>query len=552
MVVATLGMLIGLYWSHRQQPAEDAYILFRYVEMLAAGEGFVFHPGGQAVEGATPTLPTLLLALLTALGIDVVMAKAFLTGMSAQALFVGLALEVPKGLRNPKWLLMGLAAFVLLAPPALATYGGFCTLEFCAVLVWTHRVARMPGPRAAAGLPWMVLLCGTVRPEGLVVAAVFLLLELPRLWQGETRRRLLTHLALVGVAGLAYLGAKYAVFGHVLPPSASIKKMAAASWATSPGNPEWVDSISTGLRGLQANFRWAGKETGALPLLVLVLAGTAAASVRRTPRPGTRGLVVAALVAFVFLLFVEQLQNVHGRFQGPILFLLVLTGLGMLRAEATRRWLLPLLLLALVPGIIRGPRVLLTHLERPMAYAAGFGPDLGRILGPDHHFALTEAGVLAFFSPAEVTDMIGLNHPTFARRRMTRADLRELAPDVLMCHQAHVLDTSEWIQGRADGVHGIPTAELTAMLRPKFQDLVAKGAAGEDFLRASPIQTVPCEILGWAVEDNVTGFLATVDGGALTHLWWLRPGLEEAPEIRAAMDAAFQREQQPDYFSIPR
>jgi len=37
-------------------PHEDAYILFRYAENLAAGHGIVFNVGGPRAEGATDFL----------------------------------------------------------------------------------------------------------------------------------------------------------------------------------------------------------------------------------------------------------------------------------------------------------------------------------------------------------------------------------------------------------------------------------------------------------------------------------------------------------------
>ncbi|MGI8649822.1 MAG: hypothetical protein ACR2KW_05520, partial [Rubrobacter sp.] len=69
-VVAAVG-LAAVVWSFVlrarsvQVVNEDAFISFRYARNLLAGDGLVFNPGGERVEGITNLLWTLLLAAVS-------------------------------------------------------------------------------------------------------------------------------------------------------------------------------------------------------------------------------------------------------------------------------------------------------------------------------------------------------------------------------------------------------------------------------------------------------------------------------------------------------
>lgn len=65
LVVAGLAVAAGLFLSRAQEVGvvnEDAFISFRYAQNLLAGDGLVFNPGGQRVEGITNLLWTLSVA----------------------------------------------------------------------------------------------------------------------------------------------------------------------------------------------------------------------------------------------------------------------------------------------------------------------------------------------------------------------------------------------------------------------------------------------------------------------------------------------------------
>src|SRR5512143_1281620 len=67
-VVPTLALLLahGLYYRFL---TDDAFISFRYARHLAMGQGLVFNPGGERVEGYSNFLWVLILAALNRVGV---------------------------------------------------------------------------------------------------------------------------------------------------------------------------------------------------------------------------------------------------------------------------------------------------------------------------------------------------------------------------------------------------------------------------------------------------------------------------------------------------
>jgi len=68
-LVLPMALLVNNMWRVRAFTVDDAYISFRYAANLVAGHGLVYNPG-EAIEGYTNFLWTLLIALGLPLGID--------------------------------------------------------------------------------------------------------------------------------------------------------------------------------------------------------------------------------------------------------------------------------------------------------------------------------------------------------------------------------------------------------------------------------------------------------------------------------------------------
>ncbi|WP_432491794.1 hypothetical protein [Kineococcus auxinigenes] len=284
---------LWLCWRLRGFVTDDSWISVRYAENLAAGHGFVWNPGGPAVEGASNPLLVGLEALAALAGLPALRTARVLGVVAGVTcvLLVGLRGRVLAGAPAAA---VGALLVGCSAPFAAWAVGGLETLLVAAVL--TTAVLELARPRggsaalaggALALLPWL-------RPEGLVVAAaVVACSEGPGLLRSATRRAALRRCAwvvAVPVASQAVLEAgRLLVHGHLLPNSVLYKS------GTGEGATVLVKFL----------------EQGAL-VVVLAAAGTALATGR------ARLLAVAPLVHAVGSLGTLDSANGYSRFFMPV------------------------------------------------------------------------------------------------------------------------------------------------------------------------------------------------------------------------------------------
>ncbi|MGY1651084.1 hypothetical protein [Geodermatophilus sp. SYSU D01119] len=228
---AVLGLAavvhLALCWVLRGFLTDDAWISVRYAENLAAGDGFVWNPGGPRVEGFSNPLLVALEALASWAGWSAPAAARVLgiAGGLACLVLVHLGGRAVVGESTAR------VATVLTAcgaPFALWAVGGLETLLVAAaVTAGTLEVARRDGGRvlraaaAFAVLPWL-------RPEGLAVAAAVVALgELPGVFRTATRRRAIRRIAVLGGvplgSQLVLEAARLGIYGHLLPNSVLYK-----------------------------------------------------------------------------------------------------------------------------------------------------------------------------------------------------------------------------------------------------------------------------------------------------------------------------------------
>lgn len=198
-------------------PIDDAYILFRYSAMAAAGEGFVFNPG-QLVEGFSSPLWTVLLAVAAKLGLDLPGTAQVIGLASSFAVAHGLArvgelLNLRLGALAPA----GLAA----ASPAIAFHAGngLSSVFLAALLVTWLRLLLSAERRDRSSVPAALVLglaCLT-RQEVLVFALPFVLRAL-------ARRQWLAGLLPYAIAAL-WFAFRYATYGELLPATHAAKRL---------------------------------------------------------------------------------------------------------------------------------------------------------------------------------------------------------------------------------------------------------------------------------------------------------------------------------------
>ncbi len=218
---------LALCWHLRGFVTDDAWISVRYAENLAAGEGFVWNPGGPRVEGASNPLLVAVEAAASWAGWSA-LAAARVLGVLGGLACVVLVYVAGRPVVGESAARIAAVLTACSAPFALWAVGGLETLLVAAaVTAGTLEVARRDGGRvlraaaALAVLPWL-------RPEGLAVAAALVAVgELPALFRAATRRRALRRVAVLGGVPLASQlvleAARLGVYGHLLPNSVVYK-----------------------------------------------------------------------------------------------------------------------------------------------------------------------------------------------------------------------------------------------------------------------------------------------------------------------------------------
>ena len=560
--VAAATLALGLLVLSIDHPAEDAYILFRYAANLAGGSGIAFNPGGPQVEGATDFLWLLALGAGVRAGADVALWALVLNVLGA-ALIASAFTRVALRSELPRWARLTLLVpgfGVVLSHAALAAYFGFSTLLYAALSVWAAAWLCEGAPGAHPRLrllPWLGLVLGLFRPDGVVLGVGYALMGwVPAVLsgQGAAYGRALRGAALCGVA---YFSGRAFYFGEWLPLPLYVKSYTGA--ATAAGG--WLGTLLDALPGAREHARWLRSAGTPLPTAGLLLVLLGLLSVRR---PHPVGRLIAALVPSIALLgllcLAVQSQNVSFRFQAPaelVLSLVTLVaGVALARRAPSR-----LGTLACVLGVVlvttlpaAGGAYTLLNLVRAdqRLYLGTFAPLLGSRLRPDDVLAVTEAGMVPYWSPAQVVDVVGLNNPETARRPPSYADLQALAPDLVLFHHAYTLDPARVVQSGAGPVQRIAPSALVAAVVPELRDAYRATPTSHEESGLLPVKSAALALTRFVGESGAYE-VVLVDAagrGRFEHVWAFRRGWSEVPRLMEWLEESARHERYTAYLDV--
>ncbi len=330
-VAFVVVLVVGWSVLRTAHPHEDAYILFKYARNLADGHGIVYWPGGPPAEGATDFLWLILVAALTAVGLDVALAACIGNAVGAGLLvYVAHKLAARAG-GSP---LLAWAAFLfLISGAAFAAYVGFSALLYCglAALLFLHTVHALEQPAGARSIPWLALVLALFRPDGVLLGAGFVALGFLAARRAGQLGPFVRHVLAAGVAGALYFAWRWTYFGLPLPLPLYVKAHGAAefSWAGLFEDPYRV------LPGLEANLAWLGSSEGPLPLLAgcALLWFLMTSATRRSSACWILLGLTPGLLLLLSLCFARQTQNIGARYQAPV-YALALMALIALAASA--------------------------------------------------------------------------------------------------------------------------------------------------------------------------------------------------------------------------
>lgn len=220
-VVAVAAIYSAASIDFTAPPAEDAAMLMRYAQHLAAGAGIVWNIGESPVDGATDFLFMVLVAGLARAGASLEAAVLGL-GLLAHVATTGIVYVTLARDRRVHVLVAAFCALWLAIGPGrayVAVYFGTTFFAMLAAIAWLFflRAFQQPIPSNAAGFAIASLLLGLDRPEG-VFLSVFMLGALV-LWHGWRRSRVLVlaFAVAVGLIGGTYFVWRWAYFGYPFP-----------------------------------------------------------------------------------------------------------------------------------------------------------------------------------------------------------------------------------------------------------------------------------------------------------------------------------------------
>jgi arabinofuranosyltransferase len=228
-----LVLIVGIVWAagffdFGLAPFEDAAMLLRYAQHVAAGHGEVWNVGDAPVDGATDFGFMVMVAGLSRMGLSVEDAARALL-FAAHGLTVALVYRIHlRQLGGNPWS-AGLSALVVMVGPAFSyieTLFGAPVFALAGLGAYSHFLNLLHGSQRKLdwiGFPLAALLAGLIRPEGAILAIAMagsLYLGLNK----EGRKKLrLYFLLLFGLPGALYFAWHWVYFGYPLPNPFYIK-----------------------------------------------------------------------------------------------------------------------------------------------------------------------------------------------------------------------------------------------------------------------------------------------------------------------------------------
>jgi hypothetical protein len=533
-------------------PSEDAYILFRYAEHVAAGYGSVFNVGGPRAEGATDFLWLMALSAGVRAGLDVAFAALLVNALGAAALAFWLARSALDA-RAPVWAraaLLPIALSVVVGHAALASYEGFSTFAYTALFAALAGLAAAPVARTLWCWPALGLALGLFRPDGVVAGVGYSALGLWHARRLDRQRVYLVALGLCAALGVVYFLARAHYFGLWLPLPLYVKSQPDVAVVGS----SWRELVGAHLPGLVYHLDWVRSRSTPLAL-VAVLAALLFAL--RRERPREVGLLLGMLAPPLLLLAALSTgvlsQNVGFRFQAPfsIVVLLALVRAAALALETfptsrARTLIVAGALAAAAASSVDGAvsTAKLTRSE-PHLYLPSFAVMLGSRLEPDAVLAVTEAGLVPFWSGVRAEDIVGLNSPRLAREAPRVADLRELDPDLVFFHHGGTLDASLFeAEPAGPGVLRLSRDALRRAVAPAYREAYALESPGQAQRGLRPTLTAALVLARFLYESDAYDIVA-VDyrgRGRYEHIYGLRRGWELTPFLVDLMVRTLGRE----------
>lgn len=451
LVAALLALAVGV-WACWSATVDDAYITYRYTANLAHGFGPTWNPGQDPVEGFTNFAWMLWHVPWVWLGVPLPIVSKLTAAACAMAI-TWLLVTSP---RTRSGAVAAAGSFVLFLPTWVHVDSGLETAPFAlvvlrAVLVVARLLHDRDTPVRSWELPALLLLAGTLRPDGVLGVAPPLLVWL---WLRRRDRATWIWTGIAGVAGLGYLVGRWAYFGHALPNTFYVKV--------------GVDAATDG--------RWI--QLTAATLLPLLVCATAGLFRARTAGPAAL-VLTSCLALYAIPALSAPAMDYLSRFAWHGFPLLCLAAAWTLDTVELRR------VAAATAAVVVGWTAVAGLLAPDGRTMVNYGDDLRRahiavglaladtdVPADRRTVAVSDAGAMPYFSGWAATDYIGLNDERIAHgANPTEVLLADDPTVVVVTSPSPELPPSSW---RTDLPRVLGDRELVgaAQMRPEYFQLV--------------------------------------------------------------------------------
>jgi hypothetical protein len=462
LAVAALWTALHIHWSWT--PMEDAAMLLRYSQHLAAGHGIRWSLNQAPVDGATDFLYMALIAAVSRLThLDVVAASRWIN-IVAQLLSVALIYRGGRRLNASRWLAIAAALYLVAGPFIGLTNAcfGAPVFGFFLLACWHFGLRYALEARTwrnAFAMATFGLLAGLTRPEGVLIAILLLIATLylahpttqptPTNLSSRPERSaaerpavrtatnlLLSYLLFFGLLGGAYFAWRWRYFGYPLPNPFYIK-----------GDGHlYPDSVLHAAMNL---------ITLLLPWLPLLPLGWLNFATRRL----TNALLIVLAPFTLMWVLLSNANNHLSRFQYAIVPLALMTLPALFPSDWIPRLLapsspaassqakvgakdfLPASHFALKLSAVLAIFASTLYVSRITDYTETawgmrtFAQRLAPLAPRGYTMAVTEAGALPLYSDWNTVDIIGLNDSYIAHHHhIDAAYLDRTHPEVIMTH----------------------------------------------------------------------------------------------------------------------
>ena len=232
LVLVLLFLLVAFYAiffvDFHVHPIEDAAMLMRYSQHFADGHGIVWNIGEAPVDGATDFLFMITIGVLVKVGLSLEFATRFL-GFAAHFLTIGVIfLSLRRTFNVPILVACGSALFLVAGPGFfyVVSYFGTTVFALFACISWwiaLNIVQYGENQKKSLLFAFASLVTGLIRPEGVLLTGLMLLVLLFIKGWKNTRITFLSYTAFFLVFGGAYFLWRWNYFGYPLPNPFYIK-----------------------------------------------------------------------------------------------------------------------------------------------------------------------------------------------------------------------------------------------------------------------------------------------------------------------------------------